>query len=106
MSESADMRPRGIVGTMHNGTVMGVAIADTPKGKPKHVDGDDMTWDWWQALGEAGYFTLADDGIGLEVNRDALYDLRTGPQRLEHIITELVQRVETLEAIIRSWSGD
>ena len=30
----------------------------------QRVDGDDMTY-WWQALGDAGHFTVAEDGIGV-----------------------------------------
>lgn len=84
---------KGITGTMHNGQVHGVTA----------VDGDDMTWDWWQALGDAGHFTVADNGIGLEV---VGYDTRPHPERLEHVIAELVQRIEALEKTIRDWSGD
>lgn len=92
MIEPTPVRP---MGTMHNGQVHGVTA----------VDGDDMTWDWWQALGETGYFTVGPNG-GIEVGKVAPYDTRPHPERLEHVITELVQRIEALEKTIRDWSGD
>lgn len=100
------------VGTMVDGHVVGVAIADTPKpAKNKPVDGDDYTWDWWQALGEAGYFTVGPNG-GLDIvgvpkaTEMVQFDARPWPEKIESVIMDLVQRVETLEATIRDWSGD
>ena len=48
-----------LVGTMVDGAVVGVALADTPKKKAKPVDGDDCTWDWWQGMAVARSTTPA-----------------------------------------------
>ena len=77
-----------LVGTMVDGAVVGVALADTPKKKAKPVDGDDCTWDWWQ---------------GMAVPE---YDTRTGHDVLSARIAELEARIAGLEDVVRGWTGD
>ena len=77
-----------LVGTMVDGTVVGVALADTPKKKSKAVDGDDCTWEWWQGM------TVPE------------YDTRTGHELLTARITELEARIAGLEDVVRGWTGD
>ena len=76
------------VGTMVDGEVVGVALLDTPKKKPKAVDGDDCTWDWWQ---------------GMAVPE---YDTRTSHDLLTARIAELEARLATLEEIVCGPVGD
>ena len=93
-----------LVGTMVDGTVVGVALADTPKKKTKPVDGDDCTWDWWQGMTSSPEASTSGDGNG---TTDVLYyDTRTGHDVLAARITELEARIAGLEDVVRRWTGD
>lgn len=90
MRELRGQRPRGI------GDVEAVG----------HVDGDDLTWDWWQTLGETGDLSHADVEIfGTlfegEV-RGAKYDTRTCAERHNWHTGLLLRRIEQLERRLAS----
>ena len=101
-----------LVGTMVDGTVVGVALADTPKRSdwpdrnvtvelctstvtyvPAQSDNqavveDVLVWDYWQ---------------GMSVPE---YDTRTSHDVLAARITELEARIAGLEDVVRRWTGD
>lgn len=73
-----ELRPRGIGGDFGISEVGG------------HVDGDDLTWDWWQALG-AG----SEPGSG---QARPGYDVRTCTERHDWHTGLLLRRIVALEA--------
>lgn len=104
MSELRGQRPRGI------GDV-----------EAQPVDGDDLTWDWWQALSGAGDLSHADVEVfgtlcAGEV-QGIKYDVRTGPERvswqvstalyaLERQLALLQRRLASVEAELEQCRGE
>lgn len=98
------MRPRGIGGDFGNSEV-------------KLVDGDDLTWDWWQLLRETGDLSQGDVVVSGTLSDGevlgARYDTRTCAERhnwhtglLLRRIEQLELRLATVEAELDRWRGE